>query len=201
MRGLAGVGMAFTALFAAPAFSQDTPEKTSTEEPAPAEAPLARPDPIDILITIPRGDVNQAQAQECEDRADAGTISGEIVVCRQIGDSGENSFSGSRSAAQKRYAQETAFQGSPPPPDVAGAGIFRGPATISGTCLIPPCPPPAALMIDVEALPQAPEGSDADRISKGLPPLGRDEELTPEEIRKRREALGLPPPKFEQKPK
>jgi hypothetical protein len=49
-------------------------------------------------------------------------------------------------------------------------------------------------MIDVEALPEAPEGSDADRIANGLPPLGRDAELTPEEIARRRRALGLEAP-------
>jgi hypothetical protein len=59
--------------------------------------------------------------------------------------------------------------------------------------------PPPALIIDVEALPQAPAGSDADRIARGLPPLGQ-EELSEEEIRKRRKALGLPPPKFEKRP-
>ena len=48
-------------------------------------------------------------------------------------------------------------------------------------------------------LPQAPAGSDADRIARGLPPLGQDEDLSEEEIRKRREALGLPAPKFERK--
>ena len=60
--------------------------------------------------------------------------------------------------------------------------------------------PPPALIIDVEALPDAPAGSDADRIARGLPPLGQDENLTEEEIRKRREKLGLPPPAFEKQP-
>lgn len=41
-----------------------------------------------------------------------------------------------------------------------------GTVTIRG-CFIPPCPPPAALLIDVKAIPKAPAGSDADRISKG----------------------------------
>ncbi|MEL6529101.1 MAG: hypothetical protein AAFQ27_04015 [Pseudomonadota bacterium] len=192
-------------LWTAPLGAQDdtsvTPpaETEATEEETAAE-PAERPAPINILITVPRGEVNEAQFQRCEDNADAATISGEIVVCRRRGENGENYFSGSRSEAQKRYARETAFQGDPQAPDVAGGGIFRGPATISGQCLIPPCPPPPALLIDVEALPEAPAGSDADRIARGLPPLGQDENLTEEEIRKRREALGLPPPKYEQKP-
>ncbi len=193
-------------LGAAPLSAQDDAGVTQAEEAEadgdPAEErPAERPEPINILITVPRGDVNEAQVQACEDDADAGTISGDIVVCRRIGESGENYYSGSRSEAQKRYARETAFEGDPQAPDVAGGGIFRGPATVSGQCLIPPCPPPPALLIDVEALPEAPKGSDADRIARGLPPLGQDENLTEDEIRKRREALGLPPPRFEQDPK
>ena len=36
------------------------------------------------------------------------------------------------------------------------------------------CPPPPAIVVDFAALPDAPPGSDADRIARGLPPLGRD---------------------------
>ena len=57
-------------------------------------------------------------------------------------------------------------------PDVAGPGIFRGPATVGGLCVVPPCPPPPVYMIDVTALPEAPPGSDADRIARGLAPRG-----------------------------
>jgi len=200
------LSMAITGLLgAAPLSAQDdtvvTPNADAvSESEAVEEQPVERPNPINILITVPRGNVNEAQAQECEDNADAATISGDIVVCRRLGESGENYYSGSRTEAQKRYARETAFQGDPQAPNVAGGGIFRGPATVSGQCLIPPCPPPPALLIDVESLPEAPEGSDADRIARGLPPLGQDENLSEDEIRQRREALGLPPPKYEQDP-
>lgn len=192
-------------LGAVPLNAQDDAGVTAPAETLPSEEvaedqPPERPDPINILITVPRGEVNEAQAQECEDNAEAAVISGDIVVCRRLGESGENYYSGSREEARKRYARETAFAGDPQAPNVAGGGIFRGPATISGQCLIPPCPPPAALLIDVEALPEAPEGSDADRIARGLPPLGQDENLTEEEIRQRREALGLPPPRYERDP-
>ena len=149
---------------------------------------------INLSVTVPRGDVNEAQAQECQDRADAGSISGEIVVCRRLGEKGENYFSGSRRNAQKRYAQETAFKGSPSTPNVSGLSDNGKGISIGGV-------PPPALIIDVKALPTAPAGSDADRIARGLPPLGQDENLTEEEIRKRREKLGLPPPSFEKKPR
>jgi len=149
---------------------------------------------IDILITVPRGEVSEAQAKECENRADAGTISGEIVVCRRVGEDPANYFSGGREAAQKRYAQETAFKGDPRTPNTFGIANHGNPIRIGSA-------PEAALLIDVEGLPDAPPGSDADRISRGLPPLGENDELSEEEIRKRREALGLPPPKFERKPR
>ena len=115
------------------------------------------------------------------------------MVCRQLGEDPENYYSSSREEAQRRYAEETAFANSPGTPDVAGGGIFRGPATVSGQCFLPPCPDEPALLIDVEALPEAPAGSDADRIARGIPPLGQDD-LTPEEIAERRRALGLEAP-------
>jgi hypothetical protein len=57
--------------------------------------------------------------------------------------------------------------GLPRAPDVAGGGIFKGPATIGGLCLVPPCPRDKVYYIDVAALPPAPKGSDADLIATG----------------------------------
>jgi len=178
----------FVPAVTAPVAAQDDSAATSGATPPPAEP--AESDEvqdrrrIDVLVTVPRGEVNQAQAQECEERADAGTISGEIVVCRQIGDDGSNSLSGSRENAQKRYAQETAFKNAPPPPDMFGIPDNGQGIGIGGV-------PPPAVFIDVEALPKAPAGSDADRISRGLPPLDQDRELTEEEEKARREAAGI----------
>lgn len=67
-------------------------------------------------------------------------------------------------------------------PTTIGAGV-----TITG-CIIPPCPPPPALIIDVTALPQAPAGSDAGRIARGLPPIGNDTgDRIPTELEKKRD--------------
>jgi len=170
------------------AAQDDTAATPPAAETPPPPAPTPRPR-VNVLVTVPRGEVNQAQALECEDRADAGTISGEIVVCRQIGDDGSNSFSGSRGDAQKRYAEETAFQ------DIPRAPIFNPgckdqgnpPGCIGGFGKVPP----PALLIDVAALPKAPAGSDADRIARGLPPLNKERELTEEEEKARREAAGI----------
>ncbi|MEL6738509.1 MAG: hypothetical protein AAFO28_06245 [Pseudomonadota bacterium] len=199
------VALVMTALFAAPVAAQDDAVVTSQSEDASpsddpdqphsapeesAEEEAVEPTRINLAVTVPSGEVNEAQAQECVDEAEAGQISGEIIVCRRTGSNGENSLSESRAEAQKRYAEETAFKNSPRTPNVSGLpdngrGISVGKV------------PPPALIIDVEALPDAPEGSDADRIARGLPPLGQDENLTEEEIRQRREKLGLPPPAFD----
>lgn len=112
--------------------------------------------------------------EDCSDEQEAAILSGEIIVCRRKVD--QNRFRTlSDDEAQTRYAEETMNMGNPPPPDVAGPGIFKGPATVSGLCFIPPCPREPALIIDVTALPKAPPGSDADRIARGLPPLNQDD--------------------------
>ena len=172
------------------AAQDDTAATAPAAETPPPPAPSPRPR-INVLVTVPRGEVNQAQVLECEDRADAGTISGEIVVCRQIGDDGSNSLSGSRTAAQKRYAEETAFKDIPRAPEAFGIPNHGNSIGFGSV-------PPPALLIDVTALPKAPPGSDADRIARGLPPLGQNGELTEEEEKARREAAGIrtaPPPR------
>lgn len=171
-------------VFAAPVASQDGSTATEAAAPAPAaEAPTAPAPRINLMVTVPRSQVNQAQTKECVDRADAGTISGEIVVCREV-EVDNSALTGDRTASQKRYAQETAFKGAPPPPDMFGISDNGKGIGFGGV-------PPPAVFIDVEALPKAPAGSDADRIARGLPPLGASEELSEEEEKARREAAGI----------
>lgn len=175
----------------------DTGGDTTTPPADPPATLDVPPRPrINLMVTVPRGEVNQAQAKECVDRADAGTISGEIVVCREV--SVDNSaLTGDRAASQKRYAQETAFKGAPPPPDMFGIPDNGKGIGFGGV-------PPPAVFIDVEALPKAPAGSDADRIARGLPPLDQNAELTEEEEKARREAAGIKtvvPPRPDKKKK
>ena len=76
-------------------------------------------------------------------------------------------------------------------------GIPNHGVVVARGCFIGPCPPPKALIIDIEALPEAPPGSDADRIARGLPPLGRDGarlSAPPPSPAQIAETLGLPPP-------
>ena len=163
------------------------PTPTPTPPPAPAPAPAleveAKPR-INLLVTVPRAEVNEAQAQQCRNEADAGTISGEIVVCAQSGKVGANALTGSRKETQKRYAQETAFKGAPRTPEAFGIPSLGNSIGLGKA-------PAAALIIDVEALPKAPAGSDADRIARGLAPTGKEEALSEEQERARREAAGI----------
>jgi hypothetical protein len=73
------------------------------------------------------------------------TTPDEIIVCAEDND-------------QYRVPPDTtgrlAEGGPPPAPDVAGPGIFKGPATIGGLCFIPPCPKPPAYFIDYSTLPE-----------------------------------------------
>lgn len=185
----------FLAAIAAAAI-QSAPAEPGTEEETSES--VFEPDDdgrviIDILAQPAQGSPpSEAEISACEDDIDAARVTGEIIVCRQIGENPDYYYSGNSENAQRRYAEETAFAGDIRAPDVAGEGIFRGPPTVGGLCFIPPCPKDPAIIIDVEALPDAPKGSDADRIAHGLPPSDDADGLTAEEIRQTREALGLP---------
>jgi hypothetical protein len=174
-------------MIAAPVAAQDdsaaTPAPTPPESETPPPAPPPQQPRVNLLVTVPRGEVNQAQAKQCEDSADAGTLSGEIVVCRDLGDDGTG-LTGDRKATQKRYAEETAFKDAPRAPEAFGIPDNGKGIGFGGV-------PPPAYIVDFKTLPTAPAGSDADRIAQGLPPLGEGRELTEEEEKARREALGI----------
>jgi hypothetical protein len=158
---------------------------------APANEP---PQQIDILAPPPEPEAaNAALVKECEEQREAGVVAGEIVVCRALENDTAQLYSGSRAEWLRRYAERTQGAGRIPPPDVAGPGIFRGPATISGLCFIAPCPLDPALIIDVAAIPPPPAGSDAERVARGLVPLeGDDAPLSDEDRRRVAAELGLP---------
>ncbi|MET4133622.1 hypothetical protein ABIE62_002774 [Porphyrobacter sp. MBR-155] len=191
--------------FQPPASASRLPPRSTSPTPAPAperipidlgpeEPSAAPPDQIDILVPPPAPEAaNAALIKECADQQDAGVVAGEIVVCRALEVDTSQLYSGSREAWLKDYAERTQGAGTIAPPDVAGPGIFRGPATISGLCFFPPCPDPPALIVDVEAIPPPPAGSDAERVAQGLAPLESDDAPLSDEARRRLEAeLGLP---------
>lgn len=159
------------------------------------DAPVSEPpQQIDILAPPQTSEAADAvELKQCAEDTERGVVSGEIVVCRELPADTSQLYSGSREAWLKDYAERTQNAGTLPPPDVAGPGIFRGPATISGLCFIPPCPKDAALIVDVEAIPPPPEGSDAERVAQGLAPVEGDDAPLDADARRRVEAeLGLP---------
>lgn len=162
--------------------------------PASAQDGARGSPPERIDLTIPAPTMSPTD-EACARQREAAIVSGEIVVCG--GQTGPDQRITSRRDAQDRYAAATAFRDDPATPNVDGPGIFRGAATVSGICIpgIFNCPKPPALIVDVRALPQAPPGSDADRIARGLAPQGSDVAAplgTPNA--QQRAELGLPPP-------
>ena len=131
---------------------------------------------------------------EQEDACPEPSVEGEIVVCATYDDP-EQFRVESSSDIDPTVNMDS---GAPRAPDVAGAGIFTGPPTVSGLCLIPPCPPPPALIIDLEAIPEAPAGSDADRVGRGLAPKNApDDEPTGLPATNSEVRTNAPPPESE----
>ncbi len=121
--------------------------------------------------------------EDCGD-ANLPTTENVIVVCRRRIDQSQFRIR-SDGAAEDAYAEATKFANDPQAPELFG--IANHGAVAARSCFIPPCPPPLAIIIDVEALPQAPPGSDADRIARGLAPIGDGNRAQYEA------ELGLPP--------
>ena len=171
--------LAAVALLAATAASQDEPPPDAVLEPDDGRLV------IDILADQPTDPI---AAERCDREADVARVAGEIVVCRERTDRGPPMFD--REGWERDYAERT--QG-PKTPNVDSSGIqlpTEG-SLIAITVTLARFggggPPP--LMIDIEALPEAPAGSDADRIARGLPPL--DGGAGADDISE--EDLGLPP--------
>ncbi|MXO75193.1 hypothetical protein GRI40_08185 [Altererythrobacter aerius] len=99
----------------------------------------------------------------------------EIVVCGQTEDMSKYRV---QSSGDLDPAGAGATDTIPRAPEVGTA--YPGVVVASG-CFIPPCPPPMPVLIDLKAIPEAPPGSDADRVAKGLAPRGdtRDAGVTP----------------------
>ena len=159
---------------------------------APTSA--APPQQIDLLQDWEETRARMAaKVKECEERRDAVAATGEIVVCGRRADNGAAYLGASDAARLRDYAERTMNAGTLTPPDVAGPGIFRGEPSFGGMCFIPPCPAGPRLIIDVEAIPPPPAGTDAERVARGLAPLeGDDAPLSLEERRRKEADLGLP---------
>lgn len=155
------------------ACAQDTERQESAPGPEDAVTP-----PEGGVLNLTLRDYSNMDAfdlERCDEEIDAATVSRTIIVCRKRTDAAASGFD--KEKWEKDYAKRTLGQ---QPVEVAGEGITGKHAAGGGgtirDCLpgLQKCPPPPALIIDVTALPQAPAGSDADRIARGLPPIGND---------------------------
>jgi hypothetical protein len=155
------------------------------------------PQRIDLLVTqaVEEGE-EDGGAVPCVEDDYATVISGEIVVCGQSGENTDGVWD--KGAWERRHAAETMTKDNPQAPEVFG--IPNHGTVVARGCFIGPCPPPLAIMIDIEALPEAPPGSDADRVARGLAPRGSSGDAGRQTIPPARAGeLGLPPvPDFEQ---
>lgn len=143
---LVAVALAIPGVFVSVAHAQEAQDDTRLPEPEKRE-----PDPVEAKVKqlIRKADEwtgKEERAKRCQPSA-AGK---DIVVCGEA-DAG----------AKFRVPADTegrlATGGPPPAPDVAGDGIFKGKATMGLGCIIPPCPPPKAYMIDFSKLPDVDE--------------------------------------------
>lgn len=118
----------------------------------------------------------------------------EIVVCAQIEDQAQFRVQSSGDLDPEGAGSRG---GVPRAPDVGT--VYPGVVVATG-CFIPPCPPPMPPLIDLKAIPEAPPGSDADRVARGLAPRGRDDlpveppDLPPPAARSGGEDEALTPP-------
>ena len=155
------------------AWAQDTERQDSAPD---QKDTVTQPEGGVLDLTLrDNSNMDAFDLERCDEEIDAATVSRTIIVCRKRTDAAVSGFD--KEKWEKDYAKRTLGQ---QPVEVAGEGITGkhaagGGGTIRG-CLpgLQKCPPPPALIIDVTALPQAPAGSDADRIARGLPPIGND---------------------------
>lgn len=169
------------------AWAQDTERQDSAPD---QKDTVTQPEGGVLDLTLrDNSNMDAFDLERCDEEIDAATVSRTIIVCRKRTDAAVSGFD--KEKWEKDYAKRTQGQ---QPVEVAGEGITGkhaagGGGTIRG-CLpgLQKCPPPPALIIDVTALPQAPAGSDADRIARGLPPIGNDTgDRIPTELEKKRD--------------
>ncbi len=127
---------------------------------------------IDILDRDEAQEPDTLAHERCADEADAARITGEIVVCRSLGKTTDGLWD--QQGFQRRYAERSEGITAPelysdPTPAMVGITFT---AEFGG-------PPPPLRIIHIEALPEPPEGSDADRVAEGLPAIDIAPEAMP----------------------
>lgn len=150
-------------------------ERAANDKSAAPPAPAPERSPIPPVPRPTAGPVDDRALAEkmfgsgrvtpdrLRNRCAKATRAGEIVVCG----SDDQQYRVQSTADADPTGRAGTDDGRLHAPDVAGNGIFKGKALLSGRCFVPPCPPEAAYMIDLSSIPIAPAGSDADKIAKG----------------------------------
>ena len=146
------------------------------------EETVAEPDEgrlvIDILAEVEREmSAGEELAYEaCLAEQDAARLRGEIIVCRRRAEDGADYSGFDKEEWERDYARRTQGDKNPNLDSLKDGPLYRRDGSVFMVSVTRKIgdPPPPALFIDVEALPQAPAGSDADRIARGLAPLGSD---------------------------
>lgn len=140
-------------------------QSTDNSSTGQAAGPRVDPSPSDEDQAIARKmfGTGRVTPDRSRGRCAKASRTGEIVVCGPE----EDSFRVKSTAESDPNSRQATRDGALHTPDVAGNGIFKGKATLGKMCLIGGCPPEAAYMIDLSSIPEAPAGSDADKIAKG----------------------------------
>ena len=142
--------------------------------------------------------IDTASERECRRRQEAAALRGEIVVCGARRNDAE-AAGWDREAFENRYAERSAFAKDPRTPKFILTCKDQGNPP---GCVAMGSAPPPAYIVDFSALPDAPAGSDADRMARGLAPLGNDG-ATPEPASNAAAPVGdrqdVPPPALAQK--
>ena len=152
---------------------QDVSAPADRSEPNAPESDGLQPDEGQLILDIKNqpkptpGD--EIAYQACITEQEAARLRNEILVCRRLQDDvGVSGFN--KASWERKYAQRTQGLKTPNADGLAAGPVYRtdGSSVIITVKTKMGAPPPPALLIDVTALPQAPAGSDADRIAKGL---------------------------------
>lgn len=149
MTRCASIGFAAAVALQVPLHAQDTAAPGTAEEALAAAKEEYGPPPPD-----------PPKRADCDD-----PVGNEIVVCAGLEE--QSQF---RVRSSLDQGDESHLEWAGDAPDVSGPGIFKGKATASGCIKGVTCPPPPAYIFDITALPEAPPGSDADKIARGEKP-------------------------------
>ena len=177
---VAGIGFNFATPVSAQELGERVPIDLSVESEAAdgeAERPIKAgpPEKIDLLAEQQKA-ISAREALEAAEDAygprkpkpcPKSTDPNEIIVCAKPQDDSEFRVLSSGELDPNHENNRDGIPSAADIPGMVGPGIFTGPATVGGLCTPGSCPPPMPVLIDLKAIPEAPEGSDADLVSKG----------------------------------